>query len=264
MRLTGVDKRAGMGAMALLCLALTGVSASAQGAAAPNPAPAAQAKPGSSGAVAAKRRKRTHPAKADVQPEVVTPTPVETPPPPDWPVNDKAAPAAVDWNGRVLSISATNSSLQQILADISNATGLKVEGAAADQRIYGSYGPAPARDVLSELLDGSGYNVLMIGDQGQGTPRTLVLTVKGSAPAPHPGVSGQGKQPSDEDVEEPEQPEQPDPNMHRPPGIQPMQPGQNRTPQEIMQEIEQRRLQMQQLQGAPAAPQANPTQPNNE
>jgi len=44
---------------------------------------------------------------------------------------------------------------------------------------------APARDVLSELLDGSGYNVLMIGDQGQGTPRTLVLTAKGSATAPH-------------------------------------------------------------------------------
>jgi hypothetical protein len=63
---------------------------------------------------------------------------------------------------------ATNSSLQQILSDVSTATGVKVEGTPGDQRVYGSYGPAPARDVLSQLLDGSGYNVLMIGDQGEG------------------------------------------------------------------------------------------------
>jgi len=247
--------------MASLWLALSGLAAFAQGAASPNPAPAAQAKPADS--AAAKKRKRAHAAKTEVRQEAATPAPVVTPPPPDWPVNDKAAPAAVDWNGRDLSISATNSSLQQILADVSTATGLKVEGAATDERIYGSYGPAPARDVLSQLLDGSGYNVLMIGDQGQGTPRTLVLTAKGSAPAVHPGANAPGRPSTDDDAEEPEQPEQPDPTMHRPLGIQPLQPGQNRSPQEIMQEIEQRRLQMQQQQGAPLAPQQQ-AQPNND
>lgn len=164
----------------------------------------------------------------------------------------------------MLSVMATNSSLRQILADISTATGVKVEGSPTDQRIYGSYGPAPARDVLSQLLQGSGYNVLMVGDQGQGTPRTLVLTAKGSAPAVAPGAGAQAHA-ADEDAEEPEQPEQADPNLRRPPGLQPLQPGQNRTPQQIMQEIEQRRLQMQEQQGAPVAPQPTPQpQPNNQ
>ena len=246
--------RAGLKATAVLSVVMSGFAALCQGTVVPNPAPAAQAKPAQSGAAAARKRKRAHLAKPEVQPEPEPP--VVAPPPPDWPVNDKAAPASVDWNGRVLSVSATNSSLQQILADISIATGVKVEGAGTYQRIYGSYGPAPARDVLSELLDGSGYNVLMIGDQGQGTPRTLVLTAKGSATAPHAGANVQAKQNSDDDADEPEQPEQPDPNLHRP-------PGQNRSPQEIMQEVEQRRLQMQQQQGAPVTPQPQP-QPNND
>ena len=55
--------------------------------------------------------------------------------------------------------------------DVSLKTGAKVEGVGADERIFGAYGPGPARDVLTELLDGSGYNILMIGDLGQGTPR---------------------------------------------------------------------------------------------
>ena len=167
-----------------------------------------------------------------------------------------------------LSVSATNSSLQQILSDVSTATGVKVEGAPSDQRVYGSYGPAPARDVLSQLLDGSGYNVLMIGDQGQGTPRTLVLTVKSNTPAPNPALNGQARQNPDEDAEEPEQAEPIDPSTRRLPGL-------NRSPQQMMQEIEQRRLQQQQQQqqqpqqqpqpqqGAPITPQPQPGQPND-
>jgi hypothetical protein len=249
--------RWGKPGLALLSVAMVGVVALAQGTGTPNPAPAAGTKAAHS-AAPAKSRKRAHVVKPAVQPE---PQAV-TPPPPDWPVNDKAVPASVDWNGRVLRISATNSSLQQILSDISTATGVKVEGAATDQRIYGSYGPAPARDVLSELLDGSGYNVLMVGDQGEGTPRTLVLTTKVNGPAPNTAANSLARQGADDDAEEPEQPEQPDPNFRRPPGLQ---PGQNRPPQQIMQELEQRRLQMQQQQqqGTPVTPPV-PIQPNNE
>ena len=49
-------------------------------------------------------------AKVEPQPVVEPPHP-PAPPPPDWPVNDKAQPAVVDWNGRNLSISATNSKI---------------------------------------------------------------------------------------------------------------------------------------------------------
>lgn len=176
-------------------------------------------------------------------PPVVEPPHPAAPPPPDWPVNDKAQPAVVDWNGRNLSISATNSSLQQILKDVSTATGVEVEGAASDQRIYGSYGPAPARDVLGKLLEGSGYNILMIGDKGEGTPRTLVLSAKSSLPASQNAGAKSHPTPSpdeDEAPEAPEPPEQPEQGNHRPVPMPGGEPGQSRTPQQIMQDIQQR------------------------
>ncbi len=163
----------------------------------------------------------------------------------------------MSWDGRQLHIAATNSSLQQILRDVSTATGLKVEGlgsvqgAAAEQRIYGTYGPAPARDVLSSLLDGSGYNVLMIGDQGEGTPRELVLTSKrgGTAPVaaqPQPEGGDEMLANDDEAPEDPEPPEQQEqPAAQRPYGMLPRAPG-AQNPQEMLQEIQQRQQQMQQ------------------
>ena len=111
--------------------------------------------------------------------KALVPAPVVTPPPPEpphWPANDRPADASVTWDSHGLLITAQNSSLKQILDDVSAATGAKVEGLGADQRIFGAYGPGKAREVLSQLLDGTGYNVLMIGDQGEGTPRQIVLT----------------------------------------------------------------------------------------
>jgi hypothetical protein len=195
------------------------------------------------------------------------PPPVEThppdPPPPDWPVNDEAKPASVAWNGRDLSIAASNSSLQQILHDVSTATGVKVEGLSTsgphDQRIYGSYGPAPARDVLSQLLDGSGYNVIMVGDRGEGTPRELVLTAQiGNAKTPAPAAH-QLNQNDDDAPDEPEPEPQPEP-QRQPFNVPAGQPGPGRTPQQMMQEIQQR--QQQQLQQQQQQPQQQPQQNN--
>jgi len=168
----------------------------------------------------------------------------------------------VSWNGRDLTIAATNSSLAQILTEVSTATGVKVEGEESDQRIFGSYGPASARDVLNQLLDGSGYNVLIIGDKGEGTPRELVLTAKGHAAPGGSGQSPQVRQSSEDEApeppEQPEQPEQPNnPVLHRPFG---MQPGQGRTPEQLQQEQQQRQ---QQLQQQPQPQQPTPQPPNN-
>ena len=125
------------------------------------------------------RRKQSAKEKSLAAKALVTPAPVVTPPPPEpphWPANDRPADASVTWDSHGLLITAQNSSLKQILDDVSAATGAKVEGLGADQRIFGAYGPGKAREVLSQLLDGTGYNVLMIGDQGEGTPRQIVLT----------------------------------------------------------------------------------------
>ena len=45
--------------------------------------------------------------------------------------------------------------LSEILTEISSLTGAHVDGFATDARVYGQYGPGSARDVLSQLLEGT-------------------------------------------------------------------------------------------------------------
>jgi hypothetical protein len=184
-------------------------------------------------------------------PEPVVQAPVAPPVPqtPNWPAFDKPVEASVVWDSHGLAIDAANSSLEQILKDVSTATGTKVEGLSADQRVFGAYGPGQARDVLSQLLQGSGYNVIMIGDQGQGTPRQILLSVRqaGSAqPASKPSASGNEEDDADDQQQQPAVPE-PVPNR---PGFPPGTPV--RSPQ-MMQEMQQRQQNQ---------PQQTQTQPN--
>jgi hypothetical protein len=164
-----------------------------------------------------------------VAPAPVTPP---TPEPPHWPANDKPVDASVTWDSHGLLIKAENSSLMQILNDVSAATGAKVEGLGSDQRIYGAYGPGKARDVLSQLLDGCGYNVLMIGDQGEGTPRQIVLTSRGGA---NTQTAANPAQPAaNEEESEADEQSDTDSNPRRPNRHGPNDPGgQPRTPQQM-------------------------------
>jgi hypothetical protein len=183
------------------------------------------------------------------------PTPATPPAPelPKWPANEKPAKAAITWDSQGLRIDAANSSLEEILMEVATLTGAKLEGFDADQRVFGAFGPGPARDVLSQLLLGSGYNVVMIGDQGQGTPRRIVLSSRhagGAQPAATPAPAG-----SDEDADTEEPPQQ-----QNPPPIRPGFPPGGRTPQQ-MQEM-QRQQQMQQMHPQPGQPQ-QPSTPQN-
>jgi hypothetical protein len=167
---------------------------------------------------------------------------------PKWPVNEKPAQAAITWDSKGLSIEAANSSLRQILQDVTTTTGAKVEGLETDERVFGTYGPGPAKDVLSKLLQGTGYNVLMIGDQGQGTPREIVLSSRhGGAVQPATGAATT----SDDEDEAEEQPE-PAPPPTRP-GFG---PGGQRTPQQITQEMQQRQQELREHQ-QPGQPPSN-------
>ncbi|HEY8998367.1 MAG TPA: hypothetical protein VIM60_10730, partial [Edaphobacter sp.] len=49
--------------------------------------------------------------------------------------------ATVSYVGGQLSIVATNSSLNQILRDISRAAGITITGGVAEERVFGNYGP---------------------------------------------------------------------------------------------------------------------------
>jgi hypothetical protein len=188
---------------------------------------------------------RTHKTVKPVVPEPEPVVPVPQPELPNWPVNDAAGPASVVLDSNGLRIDASNSSLQAILKEVSTETGVKVEGLSGDERIYGVYGPGRPRDVLTQLLNGSAYNVLMIGDQGQGSPRELVLTARQTGPA-QPAVRANANNEEDDVEEQPavvEPPTQPNPSQpNRPPGAP--NGGPPRTPQQIMQEMQQRQQQV--------------------
>ena len=200
-------------------------------------------------------RKHTaaHPAAAE---EPVTPPPVVNPPVPEkpnWPAFAQPAAASVVWNSQGLTIDAANSSLEQILKDVSTATGIQVDGFASDQRIFGAYGPGKAGDVLSQLLQGSGYNVLMIGDLGPGTPRHIILSARQAGLSQPQARTNQPSNQDENEGEEQQQIAQPEPEPPPPPQlIQPIpqRPGlpgsAPRSPQQIMEEMQQRQQQIQQ------------------
>jgi hypothetical protein len=189
------------------------------------------------------------------QAAAAAPKPV-SPPPPDWPANDKPVDASVTWDSHGLRIDADNSSLEQILRDVSTATGAKVEGLDTDQRVYGKFGPGQARDVLSQLLQGTGYNVVMIGDQGQGTPRQIVLSTPNSAGA-HPAANANAAQAaaSDDDSDTDDQPQTPPNVMPMHPGFAPGAPP--RSPLQIQMQQQQLLRQQQQQQEQQGNPPQN-------
>jgi hypothetical protein len=63
--------------------------------------------------------------------------------------------AIVSYQQGQLSVIADNSSLNQILGDISRQTGMKIIGGVADQPVYGTYGPGAPAQILVALLEGT-------------------------------------------------------------------------------------------------------------
>lgn len=204
------------------------------------------------GHLTGKNRIAAHPDKAAVQTAPAV-APIPLPEPPHWPANERPVEAAVTWDSTGLRVNAANSSLQQILKDVSTATGAKVEGLVTDERVFGAYGPGQARDVLSELLQGSGFNVIMVGDLGQGVPRQILISSRkggGAQQASNNNQPGAGDDDAEPDDQPPQPQPQPQPGAPLRPGFAP--PGPPRTPQQVMQELQERQ-QQQTLQ--PANPQ---------
>jgi hypothetical protein len=94
-----------------------------------------------------------------------------------------AKPAQVQMDGRMLTVNAENSSLNQILREIARVTGMKITGGVTDERVYGNYGPADPSTVLSALIGGTGSNMMIVLD-GNRAPQELVLTPRNGGPTP--------------------------------------------------------------------------------
>ena len=254
---------------AMLGAALLGVSSfcAAQDSTQPSPQDPSTTQPNTHPAPTFRRtRNHVHPIPTQTPAADATATQAliaPAPEPPHWPANDQPAPARIVWDSQGLRIEAANSSLSEILTEVSSLTGAQVDGFATDARVYGQYGPGPARDVLSQLLEGTGYNVIMIGDLGQGTPRELVLSARTAGAAPSAAHTASAAE-DDADVDEPVQP-QPLPN-----GMQPMRapfnPAAMRNPQQFPPDMQQRQqaLPGQQPQAGQEPQPGQPPQPNQQ
>ncbi len=152
-----------------------------------------------------------------------------------------------------LTIQAANSSLRAILDDLQTRTGTKIQGLSGDERIFGVYGPGNPQEVLSALLDDSGYNVLISGRNADGAPREIVLSAH--AAGPPAGATAQGgtrtQASGEDDDSEGETTPVPQPALFAPP--QPVQPSgastappgspqqQIKTPQQMLEELQRMR-----------------------
>ena len=150
-----------------------------------------------------------------------------------------AGEAQIVFTGDTLSIRADNSSLAAILHQVAGKSGMQIEGLSGDERVFGTFGPGAPRDVLADLLNGTAYNLVLLGDLGDGAPRQLILT-----PATHGGAASSQPAPTttiDEAPNEPE-PEVPQPQPEVPPAgtTPPPTPG-VKTPQQLFEQLQRMR-----------------------
>lgn len=187
---------------------------------------------------------------------------------PDYPLTPSQQPpkhAQVTYANNILFISADNSSLNQILRQISGTTGVKITGGVVDERVFGQYGPAPLAQILAELLDGTGSNMLLTHPDGATTPELVLTPRQGGPTPPNPNAAAfDDRSDSQEPAPDPQQqamPAEPVPPGNRttvpmtpasPTGTtptdasQPDSPNGVKTPQQIYEQLQRMRQQQQQ------------------
>jgi hypothetical protein len=186
-------------------------------------------------------------------------------------------PPQVSYENSQLTIVAPNSTLAEILRAVRKHTGAEIEIPAANERVVTHLGPGPAREVVAELLNGSRFNYVLVGSPSDDAQLTrLVLVPKtGDSVVPPAGPSlaeqqrlgivqatpNSGQQEGAEGAEAEAAEENQDENADQAaqeaeqPQPPPDQPG-GKTPQEMLQEMQQRQLMLQQQQqpGMPPVP----------
>jgi len=194
---------------------------------------------------------------------------------------DSMAPVAprVTYDNGQLTIVAANSTLGDILKAVRKQTGAEIDVPDAKERVVTHLGPAPAQEVIADLLNGSRFNYVLLGSaQNPAVLTRVVLVAKtgsegGNAarpgnpqpvaaaqpPSPETQADAMGmdaETPPEENSADENPPDQAAVDNGEQPG-QPENPPGVKTPQELLQEMQQRQLQMQQGQGgAPGAPPA--------
>jgi hypothetical protein len=189
------------------------------------------------------------PAAPTAAPVALQPAAAPTASVPDSLLSQPAEPAHIEFSPDSLSIRADNSSLGAILREVASKSGMDLEGFGADERVFGTFGPGRPEAVLSDLLDGTPYDLLMVGALANGAPRQLLLTPStpgGSAPPPPQNNPLANDNDNAEDQPAQSPPPQPGQRREFVPG--PGSQQQIKSPQQMLQELEAMRQRQQQTQ----------------
>ena len=196
---------------------------------------------------------------------VATPQPAAAPAPPLRPEQMPATPPQVAFRNGQLTITAQNSTLGDILRAVRNQTGAAVDVPAnATERVVGNFGPGPARDVLSSLLNGSHFNYVLMGSAtNPDALEHVILTVKSGPEQPAAASATASATPPApaENVEMTTEDQAPDPAEENN-GLFADDPGQSgeqtptpfgqpvnaRTPEQMLQDLQNQQQQIQQRQ----------------
>ena len=91
-----------------------------------------------------------------------------------------------------LTIHAHGATLSEVLYAVQKETGaeIAVPSGTEQDRVAADFGPGPASKVLSELLNGSGLNFVVVGSESDpNVLRSVILSRKSDAPEPPPALA---------------------------------------------------------------------------
>jgi hypothetical protein len=192
---------------------------------------------------------------------------------------DSMAPVAphITYENGQLTIVAPNSTLGDILRAVRKQTGAEIDVPDARERVAVTIGPGPAQEVMSQLLNGSRFNYVLLGSpqDPKALTRIVLMARSPSEMANHPAPSQQAVDQAsnadqsevdtsndDADASQPVDENSADQTADQPTGDADQQNQQGiKTPQELLQEMQQRQLQLQQQNNPGLNPRAVPQQP---
>jgi hypothetical protein len=218
--------------------------------------------------------KHVHRAAKKQQPDPPPPLPSGPQGPvPQVPLDAMPAVAPqVTYQDGMLTIVAPNSTLSEILKGVRKHTSADIEiPPTANERVVTRLGPAPAREVMAELLNGSKFNYILLGSPDDANQLVRVVLVAKTGPEnPVPPAGAEQKagaaQPvaengdaadaqddssNDDSAEQPAEAEQTTPTDQ--PAV--------KTPQQMLQEMQQRQMQQGGQPGQPVQPGQPPFMP---
>jgi hypothetical protein len=169
----------------------------------------------------------------------------------------------VSYQDGLLTIIAPNSTLADVLRSVRKHTAADIEiPTTATERVVTRLGPGPAREVVAELLNGSHFNYILLGSADDANALVRVVLVAKSGPDnptnPPGTVNKSASTPETADAADaPDAPEDATDDTPEqgtadaePPATAPAPDQQDgaKTPQQLLQEMQQRQLQLQQQQ----------------